>query len=55
VDWGKFAAIGGGSISEFVVDVREGTAGSGKEGMVSSAEDVSIVICLVGLHARRCV
>ena len=55
VDWGMVAVIGGGSISEFVVDARGGTAGSGNKGMASSAEDVSMVMCLVALHARRCV
>jgi hypothetical protein len=36
---------GGGSITEDVADALE--TGSGKDGMVSSAEDVSMVTCLV--------
>lgn len=36
---------GGGSMTDDVVDVLE--TGSGREGIVSSAEDVSMVTCLV--------
>lgn len=36
---------GGGSMTDGAVDDLE--TGSGKEGMVSSAEDVSMVTCLV--------
>ena len=35
---------GGGSMAECVVGVLDGTAGSGKAGMASSADEVSIVI-----------
>lgn len=38
---------GGGSMTDAVVDVDALETGSGREGMVSSAEDVSMVTCLV--------
>lgn len=38
--------VGGGSISEWAGEF--GTIGSGRGSNVSSAEDVSIVICVVG-------
>lgn len=47
--------IGGGSIEEDDRGGFEGIAGSGSAGISSSAEDVSIVICLVGGGASRSV
>lgn len=42
----------GGSI-EFVVDIPDETAGSGKEAMASSPDDVSTVMCFVGCELLR--
>lgn len=39
---------GGGSIDECDVGALDGMTGSGKEGISSSMEDVSMVICFVG-------
>ena len=39
---------GGGSIDAFEVGARDGRAGSGSAGISSSADEVSMVICLVG-------
>lgn len=44
---------GGGSIDECDVGALDGIAGSGKAGISSSADEVSIVICLVGGTAWR--
>jgi hypothetical protein len=45
---------GGGSIDEFEVGIFEGSAGSGNACISSSADAVSIVICLVvGIACRR--
>jgi len=38
---------GGGSMDEFEGGILDGSAGSGKDGISSSADVVSIVICLV--------
>ena len=40
--------IGGGSIEECDVGGLDGMIGSGKEGISSSVDEVSIVICWVG-------
>lgn len=45
--------IGGGSIDECDVGALEGIAGSGKAGISSSADEVSIVMCFVGGLAWR--
>ena len=46
---------GGGSMAECVIGALDGTAGSGKAGMASSADEVSMVICVVALIVVRCV
>ena len=46
-------AVGGGSIAECVIGCFDGIIGSGKAGMASSAEDVSIVILVVDLGDGR--
>ena len=46
---------GGGSIDECDVGALDGIAGSGSAGISSSADAVSIVICLVGETAWRIV
>jgi hypothetical protein len=53
VDEKEVPAIGGGSMSELAEVNRAGRAGSGKDGIVSSAEDVSTVINFVGLEVLR--
>ena len=40
---------GGGSIAELLVGAFDGTTGSGSAAKASSAEDVSIMTCAVGL------
>ena len=52
---GIVIAEGGGSIAEREVGADVGTIGSGRAGIASSAEDVSIVICTVGFEVGRCV
>ena len=47
--------VGGGSIAELLVGAFDGTTGSGNADIASSPDDVSIVICAVGLVLRRCV
>lgn len=44
---------GGGSIDECDVGARDGIAGSGKAGISSSADVVSMVICFVGIAWRK--
>ncbi len=44
---------GGGSIAEEFDGDFEGTTGSGNAAMASSADAVSIVICVVGLWLWR--
>ncbi len=46
---------GGGSMNELVVGVLELTIGSGKDGIASSAEEVSKVMWLVAFEDCRCV
>lgn len=46
---------GGGSMAESVLGALDGTAGSGKAGIASSADEVSIVIWVVVFGAGRCV
>lgn len=46
-------AGGGGSIAEGLDGDFEGTTGSGNAGIGSSAEAVSMVICVVGLEPWR--
>ena len=52
---GEGIVVGGGSIAEFAVKVGAETIGSGRAGIASSADDVSIVICTVGLLFALCV
>ena len=50
---GIVALVGGGSIADCVTGAFEGTTGSGKAGMASSVEEVSIVIWTVFLGVSR--
>ena len=47
--------VGGGSIADGVPIILEVTIGSGNDGMASSADEVSIVICVVRVVLERCV
>ena len=44
---------GGGSMAELLVGALDGTTGSGRAANASSADDVSIVTCAVGLVLDR--
>ena len=46
--------MGGGSIEACAVGGFEGMTGSGREGISSSIEDVSMVICLVVVGGAFC-
>ena len=48
-------AVGGGSMGDGAAAAFVGTAGSGRAGMASSAEDVSIAMEVVGFDVCRCV
>ena len=48
-------AAGGGCMAEKELGIEVGTIGSGRAGIASSADEVSIVIWTVGLEVGRCV
>ena len=48
-------AAGGGFMAEKELGIDVGTIGSGRAGIASSADEVSIVICTVGFEVGRCV